>query len=163
MIWILFMLYFVYADERILKTSISFLQFEKDHYTHYRRFPHGRLQLQCLDGCPSDIYLPRTVTCMDPFEKWRKCEFLGNYIFNEIVIDCEGYDNDNDTYILSGSCALRYTLFYSTAKTTATTKAENNSVLFIAWSIMFIVGLLAAFCYLCFRKKEYESIREITN
>lgn len=103
-----------FNNDRILKTSVSSLIFEKNALTTWRRVAPMN-QLICTTGCNlADIskVMCKNIGSDGSDIVWEcKTDDLPNNIkFGQIVVSCERYANSQDPYILVGSCGLKYGL-----------------------------------------------------
>jgi len=115
-LWIIFCVE-AYNTERQLLTDIKALTFNSNKKTTGRRSKPIE-QLNCVGGSAygSSQYYPSVVQCInvghDGFNvEWEcKADLDDAVKFGSINVNCEGYDDPNDPYILKGSCSLEYNL-----------------------------------------------------
>eukprot|EP01111_Echinosteliopsis_oligospora_P013047 TRINITY_DN4575_c0_g1_i1.p1 TRINITY_DN4575_c0_g1~~TRINITY_DN4575_c0_g1_i1.p1 ORF type:complete len:290 (-),score=68.47 TRINITY_DN4575_c0_g1_i1:83-952(-) len=102
--------------EAININSIKQIEFIKGQFTSGRRLP-GVPQLECIGGSAQGFHEPISVKCinigaLEP--KWRCEANLDKSVeLNTVVVQCEGYSDEKDPYVLKNSCALRYSLNHS--------------------------------------------------
>lgn len=106
-------------EDKILMDHISTVTFYDNRYTMSRR---GRSipQLRCVGGdARFSNYNPREITCRNLgsdgiSHKWQ-CEAATDkmYRLGKVHVHCEGYNGSGDRYIVKGSCALDYELWYT--------------------------------------------------
>jgi len=76
-------------------------------------------QLKCVGGSAGCENIPDVVECYNRGSsginvQWECTATLDEkYEFGEMSVNCEGYHSPNDPYILTGSCALEYTLEFA--------------------------------------------------
>jgi len=109
------------AYDSVLLQDVKALTFTKGQYTAARR-SSPIPQLNCVGGGASysTELFPSTVQCVnvgvDSYGnvQW-KCEadLDSSVKFGETIVNCEGYSNPDDPYILKGSCGLEYNLEYT--------------------------------------------------
>lgn len=107
--------------DSVLLQDVKALTFTKGQYTAARRSAPIP-QLGCVGGSASYAteFFPSTVQCInvgvDSYGnvQW-KCEadLDSSVKFGETIVNCEGYSNPDDPYILRGSCGLEYNLDYT--------------------------------------------------
>ncbi|XP_041945962.1 store-operated calcium entry-associated regulatory factor [Alosa sapidissima] len=100
----------------VLLRDVQVLTLYKGRYTTARRSSPVP-QLQCVGGsagCAS--FIPEVVQCQNKGwdgidAQWEcKADMDNTYRFGRIEVSCEGFNQPDDPYILSGSCGLEYTL-----------------------------------------------------
>lgn len=90
----------------ILENNIRELVFYKNKYANRDR--SAQLQLQCKRGC--DNFYPEMVYCKRIIEWHCDGNLPPDLHFGLIDIDCEGYSEPGDEFILNGSCVLKFTI-----------------------------------------------------
>ena len=121
-------------------------------------------QLKCVGGSAGcNAFIPQTVRCYHSGwnnvtgTQWEcKAEKMPNTLdFGKINVNCEGYANRSDPYVLKGSCGLEYTIelrnqrFQPISQPTSnaisgTGKSSNPDVLLLI--VLLACGISA--CYL---------------
>ncbi|CEF70829.1 Store-operated calcium entry-associated regulatory factor [Strongyloides ratti] len=149
------------AEAEALKTwlnaYVKYLTFRNDVYSTGRRtFP--QLQLQRIGGdAPEDSILEfaecHQINYGSFGPEWKcKDNHKKDLEVSSFIVSCEGYDNENDQYILDGSCVLKYEL----DKRTIMDENENDAFYF--WIFMlFVVGCIILTIF--FRKHSNREIR----
>lgn len=107
---------FATTTDRILESSIPSLLFQIGQYTTHQRVTYGREQLKCVSGC--NLWTAVSAKCDNSgLDDKGKVIWLCitpdmplEYKFGTTNIQCEGWDNAADPYILQGSCALNYAI-----------------------------------------------------
>lgn len=155
-----------YSTNRILKADIKSLVLRSNAWTTSRRSAPLQ-QLTCKSGC--HLGVPNTVLCenkgsdgTDHFN-W-KCEtqdLVKGVRFGLVEINCEGYDNIMDPFVLIGSCAMEYSLIGTpmnqilspvnipaTSTTTTTTKSMDY-IHKSHWQVSDICALLLILVFIC--------------
>jgi len=145
----LFPLYFTclcaYKDA-IAWSDVTSLTLRSGQLTTGRRVPPVQ-QLLCIGGTAATDYAkhPELVQCtqtgFDGVSFQYKCEASLNEAvkFGQTKVSCEGYNHKDDSMVLIGSCALRYTLEYTPMnnkpkqqqqqkQSTTTTTTKNNVI-----------------------------------
>lgn len=149
-------LYFEKCDsksDRVLLRDIEVLTLTKGKYTTGHRTKRI-LQLQCVGGTARCKNTPQTVQCYNRGWdgndiQWECKSNLDNrYSFGQLEVLCEGYDHQDDSYVLAGSCGLEYTLnvdnthqpFHEYIKTRSTSYGS-------LFSFVAIVAIVFFACY----------------
>lgn len=107
------------VHNKVLLKNVNALTLNQGQYTTSRR-SLPVLQLNCVGGsAASESYKVKTVQCVNTgFDgkdyNW-KCESVlpKSLRLGKLVVNCEGYDFPDDSYVLVGSCGLEYNLEYS--------------------------------------------------
>uniref|UniRef100_A0A0K0FJQ0 Store-operated calcium entry-associated regulatory factor n=1 Tax=Strongyloides venezuelensis TaxID=75913 RepID=A0A0K0FJQ0_STRVS len=148
--YILFVLFFisnVYGDvnkfEKILFKDVKSLTFHKDVYSTGKR-TKPQLQLQRIGGDAPEGMELEFAQCTQinygPLGPEWKCRdsHKKDLDVSHFIVSCEGFDNENDEYILDGSCILKYQL----GKRTYYTKSDNSGSYLSIFFIVMFIGLL---------------------
>jgi hypothetical protein len=107
-------------SDRQRLTDIKALTFNKDRKTTGRRSSPVD-QMVCVGGgaIGQTQYYPSVVQCVNVGDdgynvEWEcKADLDEAVRFGSINVNCEGYDDSYDPYILKGSCSLEYNLEYT--------------------------------------------------
>ncbi|CAN8072293.1 unnamed protein product [Agarophyton chilense] len=136
------------GNDRVLLRSITALIFSENGRSR-SRYGAGEQQLQCVGGSASGLwwfteYYPHAVQCQnigwDGASIQWSCE--GNLSDQvefgpDTAVTCEPYDEDQDDgYILKGSCRLEYTINF---------KKFHMTFVHIIYACVLILGML--WCY----------------
>ncbi|CAJ0645716.1 13147_t:CDS:10 [Entrophospora sp. SA101] len=98
--------------EKVLLKEIKALTLHRDQYTTGRRVSPIK-QIECVNGDACHVYRPDVIQCINVDVNWRCEAELPNYIkFGSLSVICEGYDYPDDSYVLKGSCGLKYSFYY---------------------------------------------------
>eukprot|EP00667_Euglena_gracilis_P025662 EG_transcript_30253 len=104
------------APDRILLEDVQALTFYKGQMTRARR-TSPIAQLQCVAGDAKGQFVPDVVQCRNVGRAGRgdvqwecKADMDDEYRFGWVRVNCEGYDNADDEYVLQGSCGLEFSL-----------------------------------------------------
>ena len=96
--------------EKVLMKDVRYITFYKNQYTVNRR---SRPVEQI--SCSSYYFRDKidSVVCENVGTSW-KCDTdlqrRGEIIFDNITLQCEGFDSDDDTYVLANSCHVSFDL-----------------------------------------------------
>lgn len=170
------------TQDKILQTSIPSLIFKKGEVTTYRRATGARPQLECVTDCGAAAQIVSVMCENKGFDgrtiNWR-CEsetMPGGYTFgSSMKVVCEGYDSPTDPYVLAGSCALKYSLVYTTPPPPAPqprsapdfhpSTGDTNFGFWFLILVIAAVGMgLACVCLFCGREEhEYTKIPDGDN
>jgi hypothetical protein len=125
-------------SNKVLLKDIQELNFEKNTFTKVRRLT-SLPQLTCVGKCEET---PSFINCVnvgyDGFDVIWKCSSDG-FVFNRTVVSCEGYDNQNDLYVVKGSCRIRY----SVESHSVTQKLRYNYYqISLLWGFIMFGGIL---------------------
>lgn len=123
------------SNDKVLLSDIKTLTFQKGVYTQGRRLTPVP-QLTCIGKC---LNTPDFVNCtnigFDGFDTIWNCSSK-NFSFNRTRVECEGYDNQNDPYVVKNSCRLRYII-----KSVADLHISGSLFIFYLLFCVFIIGL----------------------
>lgn len=143
------------SEERILMDELGTITFYDNRYTVSRR---GRSipQLRCTGGdARFSSYKPREITCRNlgsnGISRQWKCEAKTDkkYRLGKVHVHCEGYNGPGDRYIVKGSCALDYDLWYTQGEQHRPHKQvekANGLGLFVAIFIIVLICLVVTRC-----------------
>ena len=130
------------SGERELMSNVTALTLYKGEMTTGRRsvpIP----QASCIGGtakCP-EWGLPNTLKCVNRGSNgsnihWECiAEMHPRLKFGETTVACEGYNNRNDCYVLSGSCGVEYTLNWTNVES----ESDKSSV----WTLLTIILIIS--------------------
>jgi len=102
-------------DDRVLLTDVTALRFYPGKKTKAHR-SRPIPQMKCISGpCKSvdisAIQCKNVGSAGDGDVQWEcNAELPEGVSFSSINVNCEGYDNKEDEYVLKGSCGLEYGL-----------------------------------------------------
>jgi Protein of unknown function (DUF1183). len=142
---ILFLLVHCEAYRKILLKQIPTIYFYKDRLTDARR-KEPKPQLICEYG-HCDV-TPKYIKCNNLYPLIHEfiwdCEDISYfyYVGYRANVSCEGYDYDEDEYVLSESCSLRYGILKNEY-------ASRNQDLFNFIIVIPIMILLMALAHQC--------------
>merc|ERR1711915_180592 len=101
------------TPEKIKKDDVQVLTLRAGHMTTGRRRPPVP-QIRCIGGCGMwGVWEPSVVQCRrigyddQGQDQWR-CESYSPVRLHDVNITCEGFNYDEDDFILPGSCGLQY-------------------------------------------------------
>ncbi|XP_019855537.1 PREDICTED: store-operated calcium entry-associated regulatory factor-like [Amphimedon queenslandica] len=105
------------SEDKVLLREVTAITLTEGKMTNARRSPAIK-QLECVGGSAGcDGFRPKVVLCVNAGHdgytvQWDcKTEMESKYRFGKkLDINCEGYDYLGDSYILRGSCGLKYEL-----------------------------------------------------
>jgi hypothetical protein len=110
---------FFSSSDSILLEDVSALTFYSGQQTSSRR-SHPIPQLRCVGSECNSAAIPSVVQCKNSGSsgngnvQWEcKAELPEGYRFGRVNVNCEGYNNPNDRYVLRGSCGLEFSLISS--------------------------------------------------
>uniref|UniRef100_A0AAF5DJG8 Store-operated calcium entry-associated regulatory factor n=1 Tax=Strongyloides stercoralis TaxID=6248 RepID=A0AAF5DJG8_STRER len=122
--------------------DVKYLTFYKNVYSTGRRTT-PQLQLQRVGGdAPENIELDfaecHQINYGSFGPEWKcKDSHKKDLDVSHFIVSCEGYDNENDEYILDGSCILKYQLGKRTIM-----KENDNDTLHFWIFILFVIGCI---------------------
>jgi len=150
--------------------KIRALTFYKGERTTYRR-SSALPQLSCI-GKPCSLYQPEVVRCESlggsGVDVDWKCEadLPESLRFGRVEVNCEGWSQPGDPYVLKGSCSLEYRLvqvpgsLLRTDSPVFNVKGYNwSSIVFYALWIGFLIVILYSFFKSCVRNTDSTSRR----
>nr|BDT62797.1 MAG: SARAF-like protein [Metapenaeus joyneri majanivirus] len=111
-------------------------------------------QLECIKSgtAPCDAFKPRVVQCLNRGwdgvnVQWEcKADMDNELRFGQLEVSCEGYRyRDDPSYVLKGSCGLRYSLDYTKEryhhqKKEKYERKDNNYYYYYFKEILFVIG-----------------------
>src|SRR5665648_198286 len=145
------------APQRIRLTEVQSLVFNRDAFTLGRR-SDSLPQLICTGG-PCDQYGPPAVLCTNVGSNgvdvnWKcEAEHTGPVKFKQLTVSCEGYEYPQDPYILSGSCALEYSLEFLPSALSSIDVEDPLLIFFqiLAFTMILVLCAMTLFvvCHYC--------------
>ena len=108
------------GGSRVALESVTYLDVDRREWTAARRIKKPRRQLECVgEGC--DRYAVDRMKCQRGSE-WQCTPAAGlppGVSVTQVRVACEGYDEPGDSFVLRGSCGVRYGLDVASWKSEA--------------------------------------------
>lgn len=131
--------------------DVSTLTLHRGQYTTARR-SESIPQLQCVGGSAGCKHAPQVVQCYNRGSdgidvQWEcRAKLNKNVEFGKIEVSCEGYDYPDDSYILYGSCGLKYQLNYADDNASDDILHRNAD----EWSLLGKIAVVACIAFIAY-------------